>query len=613
MIVHALLDFSEIDLTTDEWSTALALLRAGDGVTGLASQVTCILPARAPRDELSQGEWRAADTPGVNAATDAIGKAGRAYEHLLVMRAPLATAIDAIGELPAVFQQDPMFGSVHPRFSAEPGGGVFPVFRDDANRRVIARGALLDAPDCYIATEYISPCFVLRRELVANLDPTGGTSVRELLFNYLRRARRVGYRSAIANRVSVALGPYVDSLHVVDAGVALESHADTQLARHRFSRGAEAQREERLSALHVRPRPVLIDARNLGPTINGTTKALLGLTDALFRANTGWDITLSSSDEAIRAHDLSRRYPDWTLTDALPQRPFAVAFRPSQPWDLTELKDLHALAAINIYLMLDTIAWDIVYTAPPRLDATWTFAAQYADALLFISDFSRQRFAARFAVHPGVEMGVCHLSLDPAEYVDPRVEILTGEPFWFVVGNHYDHKHVAPTLALLARAFPTTKLAVLGSKEARRYLMALPSGRADERTVQSLYASASLVIFPSMYEGFGLPVVNALAYGTTVVARDSELMREIASSYVGPGRLILYSTPDELVRYLTHLRHGRPVPDIPLGTGRSSPSGWGEAAATVVACVERLIQARSSRRERDRHTTITLLDSWVTT
>ena len=70
--------------------------------------------------------------------------------------------------------------------------------------------------------------------------------------------------------------------------------------------------------------------------------------------------------------------------------------------------------------MLDTIAWDVIYPAPVGLDATWRYVASHADGVLFISEFSRQRFEARFALSPSVRSGVVHLSLDPADYQSGR-------------------------------------------------------------------------------------------------------------------------------------------------------------------------------------------------
>lgn len=613
--MHVLIDFSHLPGTEADFAGAVARLAQPDGVGGLAADITWLVPAGAQPPDRPGPDWQWVTAQHVDAARAALTRAGRAGHHLLVLSAALDTAAEAAIALTAAFARDPLFGAAHPRYARAAGGPLEPVLAPDADGWEVPRRTMLDLPAHYILPEHTSACFVLRDELLANV-PIGderAESVGGLLLDYLRKARRVGYRAVVANDVVVApaSGPGAAAIrHDTQAGL----HADTGMAHRWFSRHADLARERRLAACHEAVPGVLIDARNIGEHTNGTTKAFLGMADALYRLPHGWAITLLATREAAAAHGFGRRYPDWTLAHQLPDKVFAAAFRPSQPWDLTELVELHHAAAVNAFLMLDNIAWDIVYTAPRRLDATWRFAARYADALLFISDFSRQRFAGRFPIHDGVRAEVCHLSLDPADYVEAGAGTAPApSPYWFLVGNHYDHKHLQPTLSLVARAFPTTALKVLGALVVDGQVSGLASGSSREADVQALYAGAEVVIFPSLYEGFGLPVVNALAYGRTVVARDTALLREIAAVYRGPGRLVPFTTPDELVERLTLIRHGRPVPTVPLqqdGSGDAT-HGWQACAASVVAHLDALIRPRAPRREADRHEAVLLLDAWA--
>lgn len=52
-------------------------------------------------------------------------------------------------------------------------------------------------------------------------------------------------------------------------------------------------------------------------------------------------------------------------------------------------------------------------------------------------------------------------------------------------------------------------------------------GYVDETTLRALYAGASALVFPSRYEGFGLPPLQALAAGVPVVAADIAVLREV--------------------------------------------------------------------------------------
>ena len=55
-----------------------------------------------------------------------------------------------------------------------------------------------------------------------------------------------------------------------------------------------------------------------------------------------------------------------------------------------------------------------------------------------------------------------------------------------------------------------------------------------EADLPALYAAATVFVFPSLYEGFGLPVLEAMACGTPVICSDASSLPEVTSS---PGPL----------------------------------------------------------------------------
>jgi glycosyltransferase involved in cell wall biosynthesis len=65
------------------------------------------------------------------------------------------------------------------------------------------------------------------------------------------------------------------------------------------------------------------------------------------------------------------------------------------------------------------------------------------------------------------------------------------------------------------------------------------TGRAAEEDKPALYSGALAFVFPSRYEGFGLPVLEALACGTPVACADATTLPEVG----GPGALLL--SPDD--------------------------------------------------------------------
>ena len=139
--------------------------------------------------------------------------------------------------------------------------------------------SLATLPVFYVTTECLSPCFLIRRELVANLTPTieGWIDVRGLLAQYAVRARRLGFRTVIANRAVVRLdSPAADSaeLQPDPKDIAVIQSAFPELGvRREFSRAEVFENERLVSQFFDGPDRWLLDGRNLMASMNGTCQS----------------------------------------------------------------------------------------------------------------------------------------------------------------------------------------------------------------------------------------------------------------------------------------------------------------------------------------------------
>jgi glycosyltransferase involved in cell wall biosynthesis len=113
----------------------------------------------------------------------------------------------------------------------------------------------------------------------------------------------------------------------------------------------------------------------------------------------------------------------------------------------------------------------------------------------------------------------------------------------------------------------------------------------DRSTLAAVYRRTALVLLPSEREGFGLPVLEALACGTPIIASDIEALREVG------GTAVEYCAPEDLeawtaavLRRLTERR------DDPAGWTRRRKAGisraasfsWSRYTADIVLLYERL-------------------------
>ncbi len=75
-------------------------------------------------------------------------------------------------------------------------------------------------------------------------------------------------------------------------------------------------------------------------------------------------------------------------------------------------------------------------------------------------------------------------------------------------------------------------------------------GRIDDADLPGLYAAATLFVFPSRYEGWGLPVVEAMACGTPVACSNASSLPEAA------GDAALLFDPDDTAAITAALAQG---------------------------------------------------------
>jgi glycosyltransferase involved in cell wall biosynthesis len=190
-----------------------------------------------------------------------------------------------------------------------------------------------------------------------------------------------------------------------------------------------------------------------------------------------------------------------------------------------------------------------------------------------------------------------------AEFADVACGELPREvraPFLFCVANRKPHKNIVravEALAALVPEFPHLTLVVAGewfaswsAVEARAAALNVATrvvdvGRVDDRVLRALYANCTAFVAPSMLEGFGLPVVEAMACGAPVVASD------LPWAYSLGGEAIRYAHPDrsdEWVRELTPLLNGGTVRESAVGRGRARATMFTWAASaratTTVLC-----------------------------
>ncbi|MGV8977996.1 MAG: glycosyltransferase family 4 protein [Cellulomonas sp.] len=156
-------------------------------------------------------------------------------------------------------------------------------------------------------------------------------------------------------------------------------------------------------------------------------------------------------------------------------------------------------------------------------------AARRADVIVTISEFAKSRIAATLDVDPE-RIVVAPLGVDHGEYAP---NLGSRENFLLYPARGWAHKNHArlfEAFRLLRSEDASLRLVLTGG--GLEALGEVPDGveirglvPVDE--LRALYRSARALVFPSLYEGFGLPPVEAMASGCPVAASDAGSLAEV--------------------------------------------------------------------------------------
>lgn len=170
------------------------------------------------------------------------------------------------------------------------------------------------------------------------------------------------------------------------------------------------------------------------------------------------------------------------------------------------------------------------------------------------------------------------------------------KPFFLYVGDRARYKN----FRLLTKAYSLWKrrgevdLVVVGrqwSPEEKDQLMAVGIadqvhlvGRVDDGVLATLYGAAKALVYPSLYEGFGLPVLEAMACGCPVIASRIASTVEVGADcpiYFDPGQV-----EDLIVALDRALTEGRGSARCGMGLTRVKEFSWEKSARETLKVYE---------------------------
>jgi len=155
--------------------------------------------------------------------------------------------------------------------------------------------------------------------------------------------------------------------------------------------------------------------------------------------------------------------------------------------------------------------------------------ARRADAVITISHFAKSRMVESLGLDPA-RIHVAHLGVDTQKYTPnfgPRENfVLYPARGW----SHKNHTRLIAAMGIARASIPDLRLVLTGG--GLEDLGSLPDwvdrrGLVEQSELYDLYRRAGALVFPSLYEGFGLPPLEAMASGCPVAASNAASIPEI--------------------------------------------------------------------------------------
>ncbi len=225
---------------------------------------------------------------------------------------------------------------------------------------------------------------------------------------------------------------------------------------------------------------------------------------------------------------------------AMPQQP--INYRGKK---VTTFHDLSLLKTYN-----SDKNWFIYHAKQKVGKYVFERVAKESDAIIAISNYTKNELLEFF---PEVNKDKIELIYEASDVstIAPKKYALPFKKYILYVGQQSDYKNIkrlGDAHQILLAKYPDLGLVLVGRKNAaaltnetyfneRNYQNILFTDFVDDANLSWLYSNAQAYVFPSLMEGFGLPGLEAMGYGTPVVSSNATCLPEVygqAAHYFNP-------------------------------------------------------------------------------
>ena len=213
-----------------------------------------------------------------------------------------------------------------------------------------------------------------------------------------------------------------------------------------------------------------------------------------------------------------------------------------------------------------------------------------------VSEFSRRELAAIFRMDGSrifiVPNSCEHLrGIVPDETVLTRLGLVAGR-YFLCVGKPSANKNLTTAIAAFARLGPSHKFVMVGMADRavfRKVIDHVPAGvivtgHLSDRELAAVFRGATALIFPSLYEGFGIPPLEGMVSGCPVIASRIPPVEEVcgdAALYFDPTNISSLHAAMQSIVEQPELRASL----VSKGAERAQMFSWRRSAQQLMSAI----------------------------